>query len=565
MKIRWKLILIAAVIGYCVWALLPSVRFYAMSDEARAKLTPEQRDNYIAHAIKLGLDLQGGAHLVMEVDDSKLDENAKKDAIDRVIEVVRNRIDQFGVAEPVIQKQGNKRVIIELPGMEDTDRAEGIIGQTALLEFRLVREQDEVARVLTMLDKTLKGVKVTGTTVDTTGTTAPTTTPDTKSTTPEMKAATSSVDSLLPTIPSTQADENMPLPEASPDRPFTSYLVSYVDGGVVVDERLMPTVNAILATEQAQRAIPTNSEFLWANEAHTTQEGSSGRVLYLVEKKPTLDGSALVDATTRNDPDDPSRLNVGFRLNRQGAIIFGRFTGENIGRRIAIVLDDKIRSAPVVQSKIPSGEGRITGMASDEEANDLAIVLRAGALPAPVQVVEKRAIGPTLGKDSIDAGRMATMVGFILVVAFMIIYYKYSGALASLAMVFNMAMVLAVMATLRATLTMPGIAGLVLTIGMSVDANVLIFERIREELKKGKTVRAAIEAGFDRAFNTIVDSHVTTLITAFTLWQFGTGPIKGFATTLAVGLIANMFTALTCTRVVFDYVTTKRHVEKLSI
>ncbi|HKW15620.1 MAG TPA: protein translocase subunit SecD, partial [Candidatus Krumholzibacteria bacterium] len=261
----------------------------------------------------------------------------------------------------------------------------------------------------------------------------------------------------------------------------------------------------------------------------------------------------------------PSRLNVAFTLNRQGAIKFGRFTGENIGRRIAIVLDNQVRSAPAVQSKIPNGEGRITGMKSDAEANDLAIVLRAGALPAKVKMVELRSIGPTLGRDSIDAGRRATAVGFILVVAFMIWYYRLSGLLASLALVFNMIIILAVMATLRATLTMPGIAGLVLTIGMSVDANVLIFERIREELSKGKTVRAAIQAGFDKAFATILDSHVTTLITAFVLWQFGTGPIKGFATTLSVGLIANMFTALTGTRVVYDIVTTRRHVERLSI
>jgi len=288
-------------------------------------------------------------------------------------------------------------------------------------------------------------------------------------------------------------------------------------------------------------------------------------VLYLCEKHATIDGSALVDAQTRNDPDDPSRLNVAVTLNRQGAIKFGKFTAENIGRRIAIVLDDKIRSAPVVQTKIPNGEGRITGMKDDEEANDLAIVLRAGALPAKLTTVELRSIGPTLGRDSIEAGRRATWIAFILVVVFMLIYYKLSGVLASIALVFNMVIIMAVMATLRATLTMPGIAGLVLTIGMSVDANVLIFERIREELAKGKTVRAAIQAGFDKAFATILDSHVTTLITAFVLWQFGTGPIKGFATTLSVGLIANMFTALTCTRVVYDIYTSRRHVERLSI
>ena len=568
MKTRWKLVVIAAVLGYCIWALLPSMRYYSMSEDARAKLTIEQRTKYIESAIKLGLDLQGGAHLVMEIDDSNLDENNKKDAVDRVIKILRNRIDQFGVAEPVIQKQGQKRIIIELPGLSDLERAEKLIGQTAKLEFRLVRQEDEVGRTLTMLDRTLKGVTVHGTQVDSTSAPAagadkaPSQDIDTK----VADNSKANVDSLLPTLSTDQAKEetDVPLPGASPDKPFTSYLVSVVEGGVVVDERQVSTVKALLATPQAQRAIPSNSEFLWQDRA-MAMDNTQGRVLYLCVKTATLVGAALVNAQTRNDPDDPSRLNVGFTLNRQGAIKFGRFTGENIGRRIAIVLDDQVRSAPAVQSKIPNGEGRITGMKNDEEANDLAIVLRAGALPAKVTMVELRSIGPTLGRDSIDAGKRATMVGFILVVAFMIFYYHLSGVLASLALVFNMLIILAVMSTLRATLTMPGIAGLVLTIGMSVDANVLIFERIREELGKGKTVRAAIQAGFDKAFATILDSHVTTLITAFVLWQFGTGPIKGFATTLSVGLIANMFTALTCTRVVYDIVTSRRHVERLSI
>jgi protein-export membrane protein SecD len=579
MKNRWKLVLIAAVLGFCIWALLPSMRYYSMSDDQRAKLTNEQRTKYIESAIKLGLDLQGGAHLVMEIDDSNLDENNKKDAVDRVIKILRNRIDQFGVAEPVIQKQGQKRIIIELPGLSDLERAEKLIGQTAKLEFRLVRQEDEVGRTLTMLDKVLKGVTVTGAQVDTTKvggvTPAPTPATNDKKTTDKKTAdknaqvaanTKANVDSLLPELKTEQSaeDANVPLPGASPDKPFTSYLVSVVEGGVVVDERQVETVKALLNTEQAKRAIPSNSEFLWQDRA-MPMDNVQGRVLYLCEKNATLDGSALINAQTRNDPDDPSRLNVAFTLNRQGAIKFGRFTGENIGRRIAIVLDNQVRSAPAVQSKIPNGEGRITGMKGDEEANDLAIVLRAGALPAKVTMVELRSIGPTLGRDSIDAGRRATGVGFILVVAFMIYYYRLSGLLASLALVFNMIIILAVMATMRATLTMPGIAGLVLTIGMSVDANVLIFERIREELSKGKTVRAAIQAGFDKAFATILDSHVTTLITAFVLWQFGTGPIKGFATTLSVGLIANMFTALTGTRVVYDIITSRRHVERLSI
>ena len=560
MKTRWKLVIIFACIAASIWALYPSFRFYGMSAEEKARLTKEQREYYTEKALKLGLDLQGGVHIVLEVDDSKLDENARRDVMDRAIEVYRNRIDQFGVAEPLIQKQGDRRIIVDLPGLEDVERAHRILGQTAQLEFRLVREQDEISRTLSMLDKTLKGVVATGVPGETQRVSNASNPGDTTVTAANNP---SSADSLLPNVTG-NADPNVPLPEASADRPFTSYLLTYVEGGVVVDERQVGHVDALLATPEAQRAIPTNSEFLWHNEPMPI-EGSEGRVLYLVEKVPTLDGSVLTDATTQNDPDNPTLLNVGFRLNREGAIKFGRFTGENIGRRIAIVLDEKVRSAPVVQSKIPNGEGRITGMGDDVEANDLALVLRAGALPAPVKIAEERTVGPSLGHDSVTSGAMAALFGFCFTLLFMCVYYKWSGALACAAMVLNLVIEMAILAYLRATITLPGVAGLILTIGMSVDANVLIFERMREELAKGKTVRATIQAGYDRAFNAILDSNVTTLITALVLWQFGTGPVKGFATTLSIGILVSMFTALFCTRVVFDIISSRRQLTTLSV
>jgi len=240
-------------------------------------------------------------------------------------------------------------------------------------------------------------------------------------------------------------------------------------------------------------------------------------------------------------------------------------TGDNVGRQLAIVLDDKINSAPVIQGKIPGGEGRITGLDSDEEAADLAIVLRAGALPAPVTIIEERTVGPTLGRDSIVAGTRAAMGGFIIVLIFMLVYYRMAGIVACIALILNLVIVMAILAKLHAALTLPGIAGLILTIGMAIDANVLIFERIREELAKAKTVRSAIESGYDRAFTTILGANITTLITAFVLWQFGTGPIKGFATTLSIGIIVSMFTALLVTRVIFDTFTANRQLKKLSI
>jgi protein-export membrane protein SecD len=571
---KWKILIIIAVIGYSIYALYPSVSFYTMPDEQKDRLSTEKLDSYLDSVIKLGLDLQGGMYLVLEVDDSQLDDNAKKDAPDRVMEILRNRVDQFGVSEPIIQRQGDKRIIVQLPGLEDAERARELIGSTAQLEFRLVREPDELGRVLRDLDRVLKGVKVEGTIVDTTGVVAEGA-PDTtaaeeplvvEETTPAdtLLAQQSAIDSLLPDLPGAE-DLEVPLADISEDQPFTSYALAQFDGGIVVDERQFREVEALLATEQARRVMPPNSEFFWGNKPQPLQGGGEGRVLYLLERRATLDGGTLIDATTRPDPDDPTMLNVGFRLNRRGAIIFSRFTGDNIGRRIAIVLDGKVRSAPVVQTKIPGGEGRITGLDSDEEANDVAIVLRAGALPAPVSIIEERTVGPTLGRDSIVSGTYAAIGGFIVVMLFMVLYYRAAGLLACGALVLNFVIILAVLAKLHASLTLPGIAGLILTIGIAVDANVLIFERIREELAKAKTVRSAIDAGYERAFRTIMDANVTTLITAAVLWQFGTGPIKGFATTLSIGIIASMFTALICTRLVFDLVTSRRQLRTLSI
>ena len=566
---NWKYLLIIAVLLYSAWVLVPSIRFYSMSAEARSELSQEDHAEFLDSAIKLGLDLQGGMHLVVEIDDTELNDDAKADAMDRVIRILRNRVDQFGVAEPIIQRQGDKRIIIQLPGLQDPGRAKKLIGGTAKLEFRLVREDDELGRVLRDLDRVLKGVKIEGSTVDTTGVDV---IDADENTSDSLQVAASDTvdtvatafDTLIPDIPGA-AELDVPLTEISEDRPFTSYLLSAVGGAVVVDERNREPVKLLLATEQAQRVIPRESEFLWEPEAKPIQGGGVGRLLYLAEKQPTLTGEHLVNATTQPDPDNPTSLNVGFQLDRQGAMIFGRFTGDNIGRRIAIVLDQTVSSAPVVQTKIPGGEGRITGQFTDEEANDLAIVLRAGALPVDIDIIEERSVGPTLGRDSIVLGVRAALYGFVIVLLFMIVYYRASGFLACTALLLNLFIVLAVLTQLRAALTLPGIAGLILTIGMAVDANVLIFERIREELAKAKTVRSAIDSGYDRAFTTILDANLTTLITAFVLWQFGTGPIKGFATVLSIGIVASMFTALLVTRVVFEFVTARWTLKKLSI
>ncbi len=529
----WKLFLVLAVVVVAVVHILPTIDM-TLNDRKEPALWPKKK-------INLGLDLQGGMHLVLEVDIDKAvestidniteelralvrkkrignvaldkietiqisiqvtgDDNIKKlealldeefanlrmasresdngalsmildlpdNEVERIkkmaaaqaLETIRNRIDQFGVSEPDIRRQGEKRILIQLPGVKETKRAKKLIGRTALLEFKLLDEANDPAEA----------------------------------------------------------------------------------------ERTQTT--------------PLGSELLY----QTREDPETRRVTktpYLVKKRSLLTGAYLTDARVDID----SQYNepyVSIKFDQKGARIFERITEENVKKRLAIILDEKVYSAPVIQERIPGGEARITGNFTDSEARDLAIVLRAGALPAPVNILEERTVGPSLGEDSIRKGLNSIYVGGILVLLFMIIYYKLSGVIADMALLMNILLIAAGLAGFQATLTLPGIAGIILTIGMAVDANVLIFERIREEMNLGKTPHASVKAGYDRATLTILDANVTTLIAALVLFQFGTGPIKGFAVTLSLGVLASLFTALVVTRLVFNYLLINRRMKALSI
>jgi len=327
-----------------------------------------------------------------------------------------------------------------------------------------------------------------------------------------------------------------------------------------------PTVERLLATPGLDSIIPSDSQLLWTAQDQNYQ-GVTGRSLYVVKRTPEMTGGSIASAEARVglDQTNPGAWGVGMTMTPKGRADFGRVTGNNVNRQLAIVLDSKVSSAPVIRERIPSGDASITGSFGIEESKDLAIVLRAGALPAPVKTVEERSVGPSLGTDSIKKGLTAGLIGSILVIAFMVVYYQLSGVIAIVAMVLNTVYVIAALCGFGATLTLPGIAGLVLTVGMAVDTNVLIFERIREELRHQKSVRQSVSLGYDRAFRTILDAHLTTLISALFLFQFGTGPIKGFAVTLSIGLIANMFTAVLFTRMIFDFMLGRGKVERLSI
>ncbi len=585
------------------------------------------------NAIKLGLDLQGGMYIVLEVNlvelmdrlaknrDADFDEIAEatytrlfenptldfeavvreefenrqipmaryfgdprqsdaeiiryirkqaEEAISLTLTKLRNRVDEFGVSEPSITQQGNRRIVVELPGVQDPTRARNLIGRTALLEFKLVANADMTAKVVRDIDSYLaeqiKKEKPEDTVeaMETAVAEPAEVEAETKETVAEGDTAKSMFDEMF-AEEETIADTTFQIDE---ERPFIS-LLSLSNRRIVVMAQNKSAVERFIGRRDVQDFIPPDYEFLWGHKADERGDQDFW-VLYLVNSRAELTGAALSDAqvtigTGANDPGQAGQPIVNLTMKRDGSRKFARITGGNVGEDLAIILDDKVHMAPTIRVRIPDGRAIIEGSESVEEASDLAIVLRAGALPAPVSIIEERTVGPSLGADSIRAGSLSAILGLAIVMVFMAFYYRGSGLIANLALLLNITFLMAVLAGFGFTLTLPGIAGVILTIGMAVDANVLIFERIREELHSGKTVWNAIQAGFGRAFVTIMDANITTLIAGIVLYQFGTGPLRGFALTLMIGIVASMFTALVVSRAIFDSLTTGRTVKKLSI
>jgi len=412
---------------------------------------------------------------------------------EQALETIRNRIDQLGVAEPVIVRNGKDRIIVELPGIKNPERAKKVIGKVANLEFK---EVVAVARTSDELIARLGGTIPPGSTV---------------------------------------------VVEPSPTGP-KFYLVK--DGKK--EEIKVKGLEELV--KKFGGSVPEGQQIL-IQEVKNKEGKVVGYNFFIVKREPILTGAYLKDAyPSRDEYGMPA---VSFVLNSEGARIFENYTAKHIGTRLAIVLDNKVQSAPVIRSQI-GARGQISGQFSYQEARDLSIVLRAGALPAPVKIIEETTVGPSLGKESVERGIKAGVAGIIIVMLFMMVYYKTAGVIADLALLMNVLLLWALMALIGATLTLPGIAGFILTVGMAVDANVIIFERIREELRKGRNLFPAVEAGFARAWGTILDANVTTLIAAAVLFQFGTGPIKGFAVTLSLGILTSMFTAVFVTKVLLD-------------
>ena len=593
--IRNRLLTILFVFGLGIYALLPSLRYGLMDESKKSNLSDEQVDYFESRSIKQGLDLKGGIYIVLEVDlpqlidnlaknkdsnfnqflselkdeyntsssdfftvfESLADENKLKlpryfinygktkeqiitqlslqseDSIKRVIEIIQNRVDQFGVAEPTIQKQGNNRVIVELAGIEDPERARDLLQSTALLELMIVKNVESTNTIIRQIDSII---------------------------------ATSNANN-------TQSDEIDELFDSgsSSELGFSSLLIS-VGGNLAISSKDLGTFKDILSKDDVNQILEaTNSTILTSDSSiklvNEIGEEEEFYTLFHLFNNAELTGGVIEDAQMRLSQAGVTagQAVVEVEMNSEGSREWARITGANINNRIAIVLDKKVHMAPVIRSQIFGGGTVIEGLDSIEEAEDIAIVLRAGALPVPVTIAEERTVGASLGADSISKGTLSMAVGLLLVVCFIVFFYKMSGLIASFSVMWTLILLLGVLALLEATLTLPGIAGLILTVGMSVDANVIIFERIKEELRNGKSVRSAIDSGYERAIRTIVDANLTTGIAAAVLYQYGSGPIKGFATVLFWGIIVSMFTAIIVTRFVFDFVTSRKNIEKLSI
>ena len=623
MSITVKFIFITLAVLLAFYLLYPTYQLSTMTKEQIAALELKDKKAMVklrSKTINMGLDLQGGMHIVMEVDikellnqlaknkneifTAALDKSANEveesnedfisvlntnlqaagsnliryygsrelnseekiveylriqssETVTRALEILTNRVDQFGVAEPIIQRQGDSRLIIELAGITDPARVRELIGKTAKLEFRLLRDPEICANVS---DKLFKFIQSKVTPSDSTIIQGE-----------EEKSTGDSTVNLDKLFGESRRDTTV-IDTVSGQSAFFEANMFFQDPNnrqvilVPIEKEakfrqllLLPQVKKIISDEAG------SAEYLWGSEAKYDRYYE----LYLVFTQTELGGETITEADpmagSQIDPNAIGKFEVSLTLNDEGSRIFSRVTGANIKKRLAIIMDNKVYLAPEIQVKIRDGRSRITGLNSMEEAKDLAIVLRAGALPAPVKTIEERTVGPSLGRDSVNRGSFSALLGFVVVAVFMIIYYLWSGVIADLALFANILFILAVMGYFNATLTLPGIAGIILTMGMSVDANVLINERIREELRHGKTIKAAVDQGYSNAFRAILDSNVTTFIAGVVLYQFGTGSIRGFALTLMIGLVTSMFTAIIITRLIYDYLIEKWNVQRLSI
>ena len=530
-NLKYRLLLIAGLFLAALWALFPRTVVERIKRDGVFVYDTVQRV-----PLKRGLDLQGGMHLTLEIDESKQAVANKDEALDRALKVVRQRIDEFGVAEPVVQKVGTDRIIVELPGIDDAQRAQDVVQNQAFLEFQIVDKTQALDRVIPRVDELARaagisagaasGTPAAGDTARPAGTVGLLTQRADSGADSARAAGTVAADSAKPAAGGLFA---------------TSLQPGQMPGQYIVAESAFPAIDRALALPAIRDAMPPGKVIRWGVDSLAVGTVRY-RTLYVLDARPIITGEVLTDARPNTDPVEGNV--VQFTLNNEGARRFKSETGKHVKDNMAIVLDQRVVTAPVLNSAI-GRNGQITlGGGTLQAAQDLALVLRAGALPVPLKVAEVRNIGASLGEDSVRRGVLALGIALALVALIMVGYYRFAGMLAVASLALFIAYTLAILAGFNAVLTLPGLAGFVLSVGIAVDANVLIFERIREELDHGKSVRLAIEEGFRHAMSAIVDTSAATILSGMVLYQYGTGPVRGFAVTLIAGLVASLFTAI---------------------
>ncbi len=565
-----ELIILAVILiaGYTVW---PSIQVHSKSGDEKTQFLKEN-PKMAAKSINFGLDLAGGTSITLEIDDKDLEAEKVKDIQEQSLEIVRNRVDQFGLSEPQISPQGDSRIVVELAGVDDSTAKE-LVGSTAKLEFKIVAEDEKFTQVVTLIDGYLSrqstGAAEPAAEVAADSSAAPADSAVAAAATAESDAE------LLGQAPAAAPAETAPATEvaaaevdAKLPTSLSGLFLSFGNGGFIAEESV-EQVKRLLELEAVQKLIPRDVAF--ALGSGLEKVGRDARVkakrVYLLKRRAEMDGENISDAR-------PYRVGTGVNVGEVAVNLkfdgigpkqFSAVTAANVGKRMAIVLDNQVISAPVIRDRIPNGEAQITGLEDMAEANRLAVVLRAGALKAPMNIIEARNIGATLGEDNIKSGFTAAIAGLILCILFMIAYYRFGGLLACIGIVLNCLVTAAVLSVFNATLTLPGIAGFILVLGMALDANVIIYERIREEIKLGSMARAAVAKGYEKAFSAIFDSNLTTFLTALILYKIGTGSVKGFGLTLMIGIATSLFCSLTVTRAIFDMKLAKNDANYISI
>jgi preprotein translocase subunit SecD len=558
-NLKYRLLLIGGLLAASAWSLFPRTVVERVKRNGVFVYDTVQRV-----PLKRGLDLQGGMHLELEIDDSKQAVANKSEALDRALKVVRQRIDEFGVSEPLVQKAGDSRIIVELPGIDDPERAIELVQKSAFLEFQITDKTQAFERVMPRFDEIAKSASIGVSTAKLVG--GDTSKSTAVSSLLTQKTDSAKKDSTGKVVASTGKDSAAKDSSVKADAGglfSKSVQAGQLPGQYIIPESAFAAISQALALPAIQAAMPPGKVIRWGVDS-LVSGNKRFYALYMLDSRPIITGEVLTDARPNTDPVEGNV--VQFTLNNEGARRFKSETGKHVKDNMAIVLDQRVVTAPVLNSAI-GRNGQITlGGGTLQAAQDLALVLRAGALPVPLKVAQYGTIGASLGNDSINKGVLALGIAMLLIIVILVGYYRFSGVLAVIALVMYLVYTLAMLAGFNAVLTLPGLAGFVLSIGIAVDANVLIFERIREELDHGKSVRLSIDEGFRHALSAIIDTSATTILSGMVLYQYGTGPVRGFAVTLVAGLIASLFTALFVSKTFFLlWLNRSRGVQTLSI